>query len=70
MARDGGDWFVIIAVELVMFLVAGWAFMLAIGVIHHEWIRSCPTIGYWWSVLLASLIRTALYSHDHDKDRR
>ena len=42
-------------------LVAGWALMLAVGVIHHEWITSCPTIGYWWAVLLACLLRGALY---------
>jgi hypothetical protein len=33
---------------------AGWAFMFAIGVVHHEWITSCPTIGFWWAILLSS----------------
>jgi len=43
-------------------LAAGWALMLAVGVIHHEWIAQCPTIGYWWAVLLALLIRMALHT--------
>jgi hypothetical protein len=36
---------------------AGWAFMFAVGVVHHEWITSCPTIGFWWAILLRSLLR-------------
>jgi hypothetical protein len=43
-------------------LAAGWALMLAVGVIHHEWIPQCPTIGYWWAVLLAMLLRGALHT--------
>lgn len=38
----------------------GWYLMLAVGIVHHEWIRSCPTIGYGWAVLLAVLVRSAL----------
>lgn len=45
---------------IVHILVGGWLFMLAVGVAHHEWIPSLPTIGYWWSVLLAWLLRGAL----------
>lgn len=41
-------------------LFAGLWMMLAVGVVHHEWIVQCPTIGYWWAVLLAYLLRTAL----------
>jgi hypothetical protein len=41
-------------------LFAGLWFMLAVGVIHHEWIAQCPTIGYWWAVLVAYLLRVAL----------
>jgi hypothetical protein len=51
-------------------LMAGWAFMLAVGVIHHEWIPACPTIGYWSAVILAALVRSALYQHDLDKKGR
>lgn len=41
-------------------LAYGWYLMLAVGVVHHEWIAGCPTIGYWWSVLLSVLLRSAL----------
>lgn len=41
-------------------LMAGFWFMLAVGVIHHEWIPALPTLGYWWSVLIAYLLRVAL----------
>lgn len=41
-------------------LMAGLWFMLAVGVIHHEWIPALPTIGYWWAVLVAYLLRVAL----------
>lgn len=41
-------------------LAYGWYLMLAVGVVHHEWIRSCPTIGFWWAVLLCLLLRSAL----------
>jgi len=51
-----------LALSAVYSLAAGWALMLAIGVIHHEWIPQCPTIGYWWAVLLALLIRMALHT--------
>jgi hypothetical protein len=44
--------------------LGGWFFMLAVGVVHHQWIKECPTIGFWWAVLLASLIRGALYTYD------
>lgn len=36
-----------------------WMFMLAVGVIHHEWIPACPTIGFWWALLLCGLIRSS-----------
>lgn len=41
-------------------LLTGWFLMLAVGVIHHEWIRACPTIGYWWAALLSGLLRSGL----------
>lgn len=37
-------------------LLNGWMFMLAIGVIHAEWLRQLPTIGYWWAVLVVYLL--------------
>lgn len=33
----------------------GWLLMFAVGIAHHEWIQQLPTIGYWWSCLLAAL---------------
>ena len=30
--------------------VGGWALMLGIGVLHHEWWSAVPTIGYWPAV--------------------
>lgn len=42
-------------------LLGGWFLMLAVGIIHHEWIPTCPTIGYGWAVLLAMCIRGALF---------
>lgn len=48
--------------------LAGWAFMLAVGVIHHEWIPTCPTIGFWWSLVLAFLLRLALASPSGSED--
>jgi cytosine/uracil/thiamine/allantoin permease len=45
---------------VLMSLLCGWYFMLAVGVIHHEWLPQLPTLGYWWSVLIAYLIRVAL----------
>ena len=57
-----------LVVGMLLALTAGWAFMLAVGVVHHEWIRQCPTIGFWWSVILASLVRSALYTNDWDKE--
>lgn len=40
---------------------AGWELMIAVGVIHAEWIPSLPTIGYWWAVLLVWLF-TGMFS--------
>jgi uncharacterized membrane protein len=39
---------------------SGWALMLAVGVVRHEWIRDCPTIGYWNALVLGLLLRSAL----------
>lgn len=43
-------------------LLGGLMFMLAVGVIHHEWIPALPTLGFWWSVLVSALLRSALAS--------
>ncbi len=49
-----------LATSLVMIAFSGWMFMLAVGIVHHEWIRACPTIGFGWAVLLAVLVRGGL----------
>lgn len=41
-------------------LSCGWGFMLAVGVIHAEWLPQVPTLGFWWAVLIAWLLRWAL----------
>jgi len=38
-------------------LALGWVFMILVGIIHAEWLPGVPTIGYWWAVLWAVLIR-------------
>lgn len=38
-------------------LAGGFELMIAVGIAHAEWIRSLPTIGYWWAVLLVTLLR-------------
>ena len=48
-------------VTAVASMLFGLFLMLAVGVVHHEWIAACPTIGYWWAVVLVFLIRAALY---------
>lgn len=40
-----------------MTVQSGWLFMLAVGIVHHEWIPACPTIGFWWSLVLVVLLR-------------
>lgn len=38
-------------------LVHGFYVMVGVGIIHAEWIHQMPTIGYWWAVILVSLLR-------------
>jgi hypothetical protein len=48
-------------------LMAGLWLMLVVGIVHGEWIRSCPTLGYWWAVLLSLLLRSALAGRSSQK---
>jgi hypothetical protein len=41
-------------------LIGGWMFMLAVDAMHEHWLPSLPTIGYWWAVWIAWLLRSAL----------
>jgi hypothetical protein len=51
-------------------LINGWLFMLAIGVIHEHWVSALPTLGFWWSVLISWLLRSALSSTGSAKSER
>lgn len=68
--KTGKDVFVELCVSVVMSLLGGFMFMLAVGVVHHEWIAACPTIGYGWSVLLAALLRGAMYANSSTRSER
>jgi len=55
-----------VVVGAVTALAAGWLFMLAVGIAHHEWLPQLPTIGYWWAVLIVSLLRGAFLNYERD----
>jgi divalent metal cation (Fe/Co/Zn/Cd) transporter len=60
-------------VSLAMSLVAGFAFMIAVGLVREHWLPTCPGIGYWWAVLIAFFLRSSLYLNDafgKDSDAR
>jgi hypothetical protein len=50
-------------------LLGGWELMLAVGIVHAEWIRQLPTVGYWWSVLLVYLLRGVFSVPSSTKDK-
>lgn len=61
----------VIAVIVVAFLASlmqGFMFMIGVGVVHHEWMPTIPTVGYWWSVIIVMLFRAAL-TIDYDQKR-
>jgi|KBSSwiStaDraftv2_1062776.scaffolds.fasta_scaffold01170_32 hypothetical protein len=43
-------------ISALTFLLRGFWLMLAVGIIHAEWWPALPTVGYWWSVLIVSLL--------------
>jgi hypothetical protein len=43
-------------ISALTFMMRGFWLMLAVGIVHHEWWPAIPTIGYWWSVLVVSLL--------------
>jgi len=53
--------------QIVGVFLRGWFFMLAIGVIHHEWLPKCPTLGYGTATLVIVLISGALAIPSHRK---
>lgn len=62
-----GDFVGAAVVSLFMAPIQGFAFMLAVGVVHHEWWPAVPTIGFWWAVLFVALIRSVFYYSDGDR---
>lgn len=48
--------------HVLMIFIGGFEFMLAVGIIHHEWLPQLPTIGYWWAVLIVGLLK-GTFSH-------
>lgn len=45
---------------VIVTLAHGCYLMLAVGIVHDQWIPGLPTIGYWWAVLLVALLRGVL----------
>jgi len=39
-----------------MALLGGWALMLAVGVVHTQWLRQVPTIGFWPAAAVVFLL--------------
>lgn len=61
----------LLLLEALSALLFGWLFMLAVGVVHHEWWPAVPTIGYWWAVLFTALMRAVFfYARYHLHDER
>jgi hypothetical protein len=42
----------------ILMFTSAWSLMIAVGVVHHEWIVQCPTIGFGWALLLTLFIRS------------
>ena len=55
MARRHGYWKMFIA-ALAVNVVLGWALMIAVGVLHGEWWRTVPTMGYHAAYLVTGLL--------------
>jgi hypothetical protein len=47
---EGASWLFAIPLTAGMLAMVSWLFMLGVGVVHAEWLRGLPTIGYWASV--------------------
>jgi len=47
----------------------GWMLMLAVGIAHAHWLPALPTIGYWWAVLIVTLMRGVFSRTPVTKDK-
>lgn len=57
-----GALLLVLLLEAAMAALGGWALMLAVGVVHSEWIPQCPTIPFGPAIVVSLLLRAALYS--------
>ena len=62
------DFIAALLIDIAKVPLAGWLFMLAVGMAHHEWVPPLPTIGFWWAYLLVLLIAItfAIYTKPDD----
>lgn len=58
--RRRADFALRLIANVLAVLFGGWLMMFAVGVVHHEWIGQCPTIGWMPAVALAAFLRGAL----------
>ena len=65
---DGTDVVAAVLVWATFTLIGGWAFMLLVGVVHHEWLPQCPTVGFGWSIVIAFLLRVTLLTFTNKKN--
>lgn len=47
--------FIYLGVFVATIPLVAWLFMLAVGVIHHEWLPMMPTIGYKSSLIVSGV---------------
>lgn len=66
-SRKRTDALIRLGLELLAVFVRGLWMMLAVGIVHHQWIHACPTIGYGSAVALAALLSSALWPITHRK---
>lgn len=52
---DLAKFFVYIGIFVATIPLVAWLFMLAVGVIHHEWLPMMPTIGYKSSLIVSGI---------------
>ncbi len=49
-----------LAIEIAAVFIRGLWLMLAVGIIHHQWIHTLPTVGYGTAVAVTALLSAAL----------
>lgn len=46
----------IVAGTVTMWLLEGWFFMLAVGIVHAQWFPAVPTLGFWSALAIRVLL--------------